>query len=421
MGERRRLGEHERLISSELPFSGTLVLQVLHVTGQFDPVRVERAMAWLQRRHPMLRAHLRYGAPVFRRVPPYVYRQPWFETEGTGPIPVQTTTAPWREVIASELRTRLPRGRVPRLRVTLVAEPERDLTHVVICADHATLDASSVAIFSRQLLEYMADPARLEAEPVPSRGLPPAVDAGLPPSPGRARPPYQPAIRLPRRPVERGQYGTRVISHHLPEHTLAALKRTGRSKGATLHGTMTAAFLLGIGDVFGVREMTCLSSFDLRRVVQPPLPPETYGCFVDMLRTRHDIAGDLWAIARDVSFKLIAAIAKDQEAASMIRLPTHRELAMELLPTLRHRGRIDGLAITTAGESGLGSAYGNHRLLDVTMAASLDVVGPGLIVISLEREGALQVSVCYAAHTLAAADAMAVADRAMAALRMAAE
>ena len=39
-----------------------------------------------------------------------------------------------------------------------------------------------------------------------------------------------------------------------------------------------------------------------------------------LLRTRHPISDDFWATARDVSFKLIAALAKDQEAASIMKL-----------------------------------------------------------------------------------------------------
>src|SRR5690606_11544518 len=119
------------------------------------------------------RAHLRYGAPVFRGLPPFVYRQPWFETDGTGPIPLAAVDGPWRDIVAAELRRPLARGRVPRLRFTLVRDAAADMTHVVICADHATLDASSVAIMSRQLLEYLADPAAMEA-------LPPAEEDALP-------------------------------------------------------------------------------------------------------------------------------------------------------------------------------------------------------------------------------------------------
>ena len=76
----------------------------------------------LQAQHPILRAHGRYGKVVFRNLPPFAYRQPWFDTEGTTEVPLQVVTDPapeaWRAVLAKDLRTPIGRGKHPRLRVT---------------------------------------------------------------------------------------------------------------------------------------------------------------------------------------------------------------------------------------------------------------------------------------------------------------
>jgi hypothetical protein len=135
-----------------------------------------------------------------------------------------------------------------------------------------------------------------------------------------------------------------------------------------------------------------------------------------VLRTRHNLGPDLWAIARDVSFKLVAALAKDHESASLLKLPGWEVYAKETWPTITHNRRIDGLGITTAGESGLGYHFGNHTLEDVTMAVGIDFVGPSILVLGAERQGALDVTVSYAASAISEADATALADLAVAAL-----
>jgi hypothetical protein len=414
-GESRALGEHERLLHYLHAYGGLIALQVLHVRGPLEVERVEEALAWLQAQHPMLRGHIRYGEIVFRDKPPFVYRQPYLDTTGTTPIPVRSVTDDWEEVMAKELRTPIRKGRNPRLRVVLVRDPaDEDLTHLVVTADHTTLDAYSCNMMSRQLLEYLADPRAKRAEMPRQTHLPPPLEAGLPKKPQSNRP-YEPAIRLPMRKVPRTKPATRVVGRTIPEKVVSATKADARSKGATLHGALAAAFLLAMRDRYGVEAMTCLSSVDLRRMMKPPLPADTYGCYIDILRTRHEI-GDFWKTARDVSFRLVSTFAKDHENASIVKMPGWEIYKHESWKTMTHARRIDGLAITTAGESNLRVHYGNRALEDVTMAVSLDTFGPGIVVITSEREGALDVSVNYATRAIAKSDVAALADRALAIL-----
>jgi hypothetical protein len=50
------------------------------------------------------------------------------------------------------------------------------------------------------------------------------------------------------------------------------------------------------------------------------------------------------------------------------------------------------------------------------MAVGIDFLGPSILVLAAERLGALDISICYAADALSAADATAMADLALAAL-----
>ena len=422
MGESRPLGEQERLLNYLHAFGGLIAIQVLHVRGRIDPPLVREALAWLQSQHPILRAHVRYGNLVFRRLPPFAYRQPWFDTEGTPDIPLSTVTDPdpeaWRGIMAKDLRTPIKRGKTPRVRVTLVRQSaDAEVTHIVICADHATIDAQSGNMLGRQLLDYLADPEAAKAKPPIHETLPPPLEAGLPKKPDSGARRYEPALRLPPQKVAGGKQETRVISHHLGPNATAELKAAIKANRTTLHGAVTAAFLIAMRERFGVEALTCLTTIDLRRLMKPALPQATYGCYIDILRTRHDIGADFWATARDASFRLITALAKDQETASIMKLPDWGVYNKEFWPTITHNRRIDGLAVTTAGESGLQRDYGRFVLEDVTMAVSLDMFGPSMFVIASERMGGIDFSAGYTAYAMSDADAKWLAGRAMALLQ----
>jgi hypothetical protein len=419
MTDSRPLGEHERLLHYLHAFGGMIATEVLEVRGPFDPEQLRAGLRFLQRQHPMLRAHIRYGELVFRKEAPYVYRQPYFATEGTTEIPLLFSDRPWDEVMTKSLKTPLPRGKNPRLQLTVI--PDRanpDINRLLIAADHAAVDAYSVNMMTRQLFEYLEDPAGTEARTKATHAtLPPPLELGLPKKSGDGTN-YTPAIRIPAQRGDRGRPETRIVARSIPAPIVDALKTTARTKGATLHGVLTAGFFLAMHDIFGVDAMTVLSSFDLRRMSKPPLPNGTFGCYIDIIRTSHRIT-DLWSTARDISFRLISTVAKDHAAASFMGLPTIAQYKIEFWPTITHGRRIDGLAVTTAGESTLKSRYGNHVIEGITMGIALDMFGPGLLVLSNEREGALDLSVNYATRAMSTEVATRVTERAIAILSQA--
>ena len=139
----RQMGEQERLLNYLHAFGGLTVMQVLHIRGQLDAEVLKKGLKRVQRRHAMARAHVRYGGLVFRKYPPFVYRQPWFELTGTHEIPLRVVTKDWQEVLAAELRRPMPRGRAPRLRLTLVEDRANELTQILFAADTAPIYAQS--------------------------------------------------------------------------------------------------------------------------------------------------------------------------------------------------------------------------------------------------------------------------------------
>ena len=80
--------------------------------------------------------------------------------------------------------------------------------------------------------------------------------------------------------------------------------------------------------------------------------------------------------------------------------------------TTQHR-RLDGLAVTTAGESGLRRAYGPYQLEDVSMAVSLDMFGPSLFVIASERDSGIDLSIGYSASAISEEEVTALTAKAV--------
>jgi len=424
LGETRPLGEQERLLNYLHAYGGLIAMQVLHVRGRLEPALIKQALVWLQVQPPILRAHIRYGKVVWRRLPPFAYRQPWFDTEGTTEIPLKVIDDPdpeaWRKVLAKDIRTPIRKGRHPRLRVAIVRQsPDAELNHIVICADHATLDAQSGNMLARQLLEFFADPAAAQLKVPVHATLPPPIEAGLPKKSGDGKSPYQPAIRLPKQKVPQPKEETRVLARRLDPTATTGFKDAIKANRTTLHGAVTAAFLLAMRERYRLDAMTVLTTIDLRRLSKPALPAETYGCYIDIVRTKHAITDEFWATAREASFKLITTLAKDQESATVMKLPEWEVYRVETGPIIQNHRRIDGLAVTTAGESGLKADYGAYRLEDVTMAVSLDMFGPSLFVIANERLGGLDLSVGYTAFAMGEDEVRWLTDNAVARLESA--
>jgi hypothetical protein len=417
VAESRPVGEQERILHYVHVFGGLIPLQVLHVRGPLEAERLKRALTELQRRHAILRAHIRYGRPKFLSVPPFVYLQPYFDTRGTTEIPLRIVTARWQDELSRELTKHMGLGRKPRLRFTLVRDPaDASLNHIIFAADHSILDGQAANLISRELLEWLGDNRAFEAVGPSDRELPPPLEAGLPVKPNSGNKGYEPIFRLPVQRHHRAKRETRVVVRRIDAEATKALKAAVKINRTTLHGAMAAAFLMAMRERYGITAMTCLSSVDLRRLCRPPLPADTCGCYIDILRTKHALAGDFWSVARDVSYKLVSTLAKDQASASVLNQPGWEVYRAEWKSTFGSRRRIDGLGLTTAGESGLRSHYGELTLEGVAAAVSLNLFGPGLMVIANERGGGVDVCVCYAAEALPETDALWMTDRAVASL-----
>jgi hypothetical protein len=402
----RQLGEQERMLHEMHRFGGLIAAQVLHIRGPLDASLVRRALDWLQQRHPILRAHVTRGKLAFRDRFPFVVVQPSFQIEGTSAIPFTEVDDPdWEKVLREEMRTPIPLGTNPRIRAVLI-KPVDGVHRLIVTADHSVTDAQAAALHSREILEFLEDPLR---PPLGLTGLPPSLEEVYtkPDSKTKA---YEPSIRLPHKMQKGVPRESRSVARAFTKEETAAIYAALRPKRATMHGTVAAAMLEAAHAQYGLKEMTFVSTWEFRRMAKPPLPADTYGSYIDLVRTKHEIGGDFWALAKDVAFKLIGTVAKDQKIASILELPTWSWYRHELLPSLRTGMRLDGMGLTTAGDTGLLPRYGDFELVDITMSVSVDLLGCGIFVVSVERDGCLSLLFLYSSQTLPEDEVVAIAD-----------
>ena len=162
-----------------------------------------------------------------------------------------------------------------------------------------------------------------------------------------------------------------------------------------MHGFLSASALKFLGEKNSLDELTLLSNVEFRRMCHPPLPDETFGCYIDIVRTKHKLDKPLWKLAQAIKFKLITTLARDQAGASQIKLPPLNFYRHEGWAAIKSGMRLDAITVTTADAADIKRDYGNIQLQDLTLAVSLGTYGANYFLISMEREGALELNLCY--------------------------
>lgn len=419
--EFRRVGEQERIFHYLHALGSLIPSSALRVRGPLTSDMLRDALAWIQKQHPVLRAHIRYEGYAYRSVPPFAYPIPILDTRGTSAIPLRivesSESTSWQEEFRKESSTPIGRGKHPRMRIVLVHEgDDADLHYIIMTCDHAIADAQAASMIIDDLFRYLADPSAMRDRPPVHVSLPPSLEEGLSQKSKSTVGGYQPAIRFPKTDVPNPIKATLSVQRVLEPAVANALRNAIRTHRTTMHGAIGAAFLAAARDKFGIDEMTVLSTVELRRMMRPPLPVTAFGCYIDILRTHHSLSAEFWKMASDLSFKLVATLARDQNAASILKLATWEVYKHETIPTITHRKRIDGIAITTAGTSHANKTYGPLSIEENNGGVSIDMFGPSLFIVSTETDGDLDIKVGYAADALSTKDAEDLTNRAMAQL-----
>lgn len=413
----RELGPQEQYLHELHGYGGLIPVSCQAITGPLTPELVRRGLDWLQKKHPLLAAHIRYKGLVFRREIPFVTRRAFFHLDGTDVIPLKVLPpdTDWRALMQKECQTPMGKGRNPRMRATLILPGPDGVSRLITATDHTISDAPAGMMASRQLLEFFANP---DQEEPAQQGLPPALETFMPPKSGTGTKPYVPAIRLPLKANWKAKRETHNVRHSFTPEETAAINELTKKNRSTIHGTVTAALNEAIHVVYGLKEVTGVSTIELRRMCKPPLPADTFGCYIDILRMSYRIDGAFWDMARDASFKLISTVAREMKDASILKL-----MSWEVVRTEMKRGwaksgmRLDAMGMTSAGKVDLKREFGPFRVIDTDMLMSMHLIGPGFFAVNYEAEDQLHLALNFAAHAVPDADMQKLLDHAVDRLR----
>lgn len=404
----RDLGEQERMLHDLHNMGGLIAVQALHIRGPLTQELIRGGLDWLQQRYPILRAHIVKNGYGFRKRLPFVITRWGFETEGTKQIPLLISHEPWQDVFRSELSKPIPtKDKAPRLRVTWIPAGEDGIHRLVFNVDHAVADAQAGVMHARDFMEFLGDPSRLPTGPA---GLPPPMEALYKKS-NSGQKGYMPALRLHQRRVPLFKRRTsEFVQRHFTVEETQAIYAAMRKKRTTMHGTVAAAMLEASHVQFKVPAVTCISTMEFRRLCKPPLPTDTYGSYVDLIRTKHELGGEFWATAKEVAFSLISTVAKDQEVNSIMEMPTFSMYRQEWWKMASSGMRLDALGFTTAGDSNLRKEYGAFQLADLSVLVAVDLLGAHIFTVTSEIDGRLELWLLYASGTMEPAEVEQMAD-----------
>jgi hypothetical protein len=301
----------------------------VRLRGPLAQGQLEGALAGLGRRHPTLavRAAARDDGTAY------------FTDEGVPPVSLlvadRTGDDDWVAAVERAIEQRTPYLQGPFVRCVWLRGP--DVSDLILICDHLTGDGRAAVYALSDLLESLADPARIiEALPVPQplHELVPADvarqiiedAADLPPAQNRRRTaPANPAdsdASAPAMPAA-PRSPARIRPFSLTIDETAALVARSRAEGVTVQAAMCAAFLTPFAEADPDRPLRRVEiPVDLR----PKLTRATEGEFrnaVGLAQVEVDCTPgrNLWDVARDAARALANIRHRDAFATPAVVMP----------------------------------------------------------------------------------------------------
>jgi len=386
----RRLGAFESALSltyEQAPLNATVVLQL---DGAPPAEAVRRALATLQRRHPLLGVRL-VGKPGRYR----------FEGGTVPPVPVEVTVRDgddhWRAVAEEEIGRSIDRDRGPLVRCRLLRDGLRDgprgdaaaRGELLLTFHHSIMDATSALHLCQELLGLCAEPVD-EAETEPTAPLPPAEALFPAPFRGLRRWPRVAGFALRQladevvcRRRSRGRRVTipasarcRILPLSLSAEATTALVRRMRRRRSSLHSVLAAALFLATGERLfdgGSFPLRCLTFADLRPYLDPPVPAGDLGACFAMMRFRGPAprGRSFWEVAGEIQRRVHAATRRgDKFLASLTSFATMRGLIG------LGSARMAEVALSYTGPARIERRYGETELRGLHAFVSNFALGP---------------------------------------------
>jgi hypothetical protein len=331
---RRELGifETAAVLSNEYaPFS---VVAVLELEPGPSPDELERALAVLQRQHPLI------GVRIVREG-----RRYFFESDGTPPIPLQLEdrvgNGQWQQAAERELNTRFDPEPGPLMRCTyLMPSSNGGPGELLLTFHHAVMDGVSCTRLLGQLVELLnGGVAMSEPTGVPAgEALPPAESLFSPAFRGirgglrlaafvtrqvADEVSYRLRRRGCRRPPVVAATRCRPFSVRLSRDATSELVRGARRRRMSLNSALNAAMLRAVqrrlydGEAVPLRYMTFAN---LRPYLDPPVSDRSLAGFISFLRYTVEVRPEteFWELAGRIGAQLGASVRRGDKFCSAL-------------------------------------------------------------------------------------------------------
>ncbi len=380
----RELGIFERALLLSDRHSAFNVVTVLHLKQCPAPAIIQKALAALQERHPLLRA--RIAAHAGRRV-------------SFGPIPnpsfpyaviQRESSRQWMQVVESEMGQRFDVFSGPLFRAIYLNDEQHG--EVILTFHHTIMDAASGMNLLDELLRMCAALHTGERLQLPALEVVPAIETRFPPRYAGARRILPTAAyvlsqmgdemsyrwhargkRIPR--VQTGGRG-HILTLALPEALVNALAHRARQEKLTLNSLLNATLMLAVNRrLYSGRSapMRTFTFADLRPFTIPPTPLEALANYISMLRFTLNVSGqdDVWNLARELHQKIYRSLKHgDKFIASAMSEPL-----MKMFTTMKSI-RMGATALNYSGAVPLQSSYGEIQVVGLHAFISAYDIGP---------------------------------------------
>ena len=369
-------------------FAPLTVVGVLRLSYGPAPETLVRALARLQQRQPLLRAHLRYhkGGAVLDLV------------SSAPPVPLRLVEwrdeQQWRDVATMELNARVDPTTAPLMRcVYLYRASDNTPSDLIVAYHHTIMDAASGIQLYHQLLTLCAaasDDASIDASGDAPLPLPPAAEAFFP----KAFQGVQRCLRLSSfiwRQMRQEIAYQRVMASEMPVRpassceiltmdmstaVTASLVRRARRERVTLNGALAAAMLLALHEqLYEQRDLPFrgIAFANLRPYLKPAIPDEQLGCYISMLPYTVPMRRDtsFWELARRIHEEVYQAGKSGDKFLAAIMSKS----LMQMIVRLR-RFRMGAAALSYVGPVRLEPAYGATRVRSLHGFTANNNLGP---------------------------------------------
>lgn len=426
---------------------------IVALRGPIDEHLLQAGLKRLQAQHPLLRVRVAGDDRSLR-----------FTEQGAGAIPLRVvhSASGCQHVVEHELNLQFAADADHLSRVTWVrdtTDPER--SELVVTIHHVIADALSIVFAVRDLLSAIS-----ALSCTSTHALPVALRPTLAPAPVlpeiKPLPPVPPLPELLPQTVRglarfrsmQAYFGKHVLNKSvrrarklplqqpappekrrncLVQRTLTpaqtrALGEQARAAGASIHGALCAALLLGTAATAYAAELAadtattvgCFTALNLREQLSPKVDADL-GLYISQVTTFHQIVPlpPLWQLAREVKAQLAQTLESGEQFLTMPLIGLFIPWGKNPGPRFIHR--FDGGSPAAIGVSNLArppipSVYGALRIENLSLAAGVSVVGQ-LMGIVTTWEDQLNLNLVFSEPLVSRARAEQIADAAIQHLR----